>query len=199
MIKTRRNIPEREAVSILKEIINGYRGVNRFGIVHRDLKPANIFFNEGKVKIADFGFAIKNSDLKKASNYNVGSPVYMPLEALNDNVYSSKSDIWAIGVIFYEMLTGHTPWKAKTEADLKRQIKAISIKSLIPTNISRNSADFLTKSLQLNSTMRMSTDEMVNFFDKNSETTTESLTSSNMRTNNLFRTRAISQDREERA
>lgn len=101
-------------MSILKEIINGYRGINRFGIVHRDLKPANIFFNEGKVKIADFGFAIRNSDIKKNANYNVGSPVYMPLEALNDNQYSSKSDIWAIGVIFFEMLTGHTPWKAKT-------------------------------------------------------------------------------------
>jgi len=38
----------------------------------------------------------------------------MPLEALNDSNYSAKSDIWAIGVIFYEMLTGHTPWRAKT-------------------------------------------------------------------------------------
>ena len=141
----------------MKEIINGYRGINRFGVVHRDLKPANIFFNEGKVKIADFGFAIRNSDLKKSTNYNVGSPVYMPLEALNDNQYSSKSDIWAIGVIFFEMLTGHTPWKAKTEADLKRQIKAISIKSLIPGHISRLASDFLLKSLQLNSSLRMST------------------------------------------
>jgi len=92
----------------------------------------------------------------------------MPLEALNDNQYSSKSDIWAIGVIFYEMLTGHTPWKAKTEADLKRQIKAISIKSLIPANITRTSSDFLLKALQVNSSLRMSTDEMVSFFDKNS-------------------------------
>ena len=91
----------------------------------------------------------------------------MPLEALNDNQYSSKSDIWAIGVIFYEMLTGHTPWRAKTEADLKRQIKAISIKSLIPANISRNSSDFLLKALQVNSSLRMSPDDMVNFFDKN--------------------------------
>ena len=136
--------------------------------MHRDLKPANIFFNEGKVKIADFGFAIRNSDIRKNANYNVGSPVYMPLEALNDNQYSSKSDIWAIGVIFYEMLTGHTPWKAKTEADLKRQIKAISIKSLIPANITRTSSDFLLKALQVNSSLRMSTDEMVSFFDKNS-------------------------------
>ena len=82
----------------------------------------------------------------------------MPLEALNDNQYSSKSDIWAIGVIFYEMLTGHTPCKAKTEADLKRQIKAISIKTLIPANITRNSSDFLLKALQVNSSLRMSTD-----------------------------------------
>lgn len=88
----------------------------------------------------------------------MGSPVYMPLEALNDNLYSSKSDIWAIGVIFFEMLTGHTPWKAKTETDLKRQIKAISIKSLIPGHISRTSSDFLLKSLQPNSSLRMSSD-----------------------------------------
>lgn len=137
-------------------MINGYREINRFGVVHRDLKPANIFFNEGKVKIADFGFAIRNADLKKSSNYNVGSPVYMPLEALNDNIYSSKSDIWAIGVIFYEMLTGRTPWKAKTESDLKRQIRAVPIKTLLPTNISRMSADFLTRTLQINPSLRMS-------------------------------------------
>jgi serine/threonine protein kinase len=164
--------------------------------VHRDLKPANIFFNEGVVKIADFGFAIRNSDLKKNSSYNVGSPVYMPLEALNDNQYSAKSDIWAIGVIFFEMLTGHTPWKAKTESDLKRQIKAISIKSLIPGHLSRSSSDFLLKSLQLNQTLRMTTEEMINFFDNDSNES--SLMSTNLRTNSLFRTRAISQDREER-
>jgi serine/threonine protein kinase len=63
-----------------------------------------------------------------------------------------------LGVIFYEMLTGHTPWKAKTEADLKRQIKAISIKTLIPTNISRSSQEFLLKTLQLNVSLRMSPD-----------------------------------------
>ena len=78
--------------------------------------------------------------MKKAANYNVGSPVYMPLEALNDNLYSSKSDVWAIGVIFYEMLTGKTPWKARTETDLKRQIKALPINALLPAGISEISA-----------------------------------------------------------
>jgi serine/threonine protein kinase len=80
----------------------------------------------------------------------------MPLEALSDNIYSNKSDIWAIGVIFYEMLTGKTPWKAKTEADLKRQIKAIPIKNLIPTFVSNKSTDFLIRTLQVNQSLRMS-------------------------------------------
>lgn len=123
--------------------------------MHRDLKPANIFFSDKDVKIADFGFAVRSQELKRHSNYNVGSPVYMPLEALNDNLYSAKSDVWAIGVIFYEMLTGNTPWRAKTEADLKRQIKAISIKSILPVGISKSASAFLLKSLQLNPAARM--------------------------------------------
>lgn len=57
---------------------------------------------------------MKNTDSKKYSSYNVGSPIYMPPEALNENKYSFKSDIWALGVIYYEMLTGKTPWRAKT-------------------------------------------------------------------------------------
>lgn len=48
------------------------------GIVHRDLKPANIFMRNSEIKIADFGFAMKQNDCKKYSSYNVGSPVYMP-------------------------------------------------------------------------------------------------------------------------
>lgn len=114
LIKEHRHLSEARATELLTQIINGYKGINRFGIVHRDLKPANIFFSAKDVKIADFGFAVRSQELKKHSNYNVGSPVYMPLEALNDNIYSPKSDVWAIGVIFYEMLTGNTPWRAKT-------------------------------------------------------------------------------------
>jgi serine/threonine protein kinase len=71
----------------------------------------------------------------------------MPYEALTDNIYSFKSDIWAIGVIFYEMLTGRTPWRAKTEADLKKILKLNSIKSLLPLKISKISEEFLMKTL----------------------------------------------------
>lgn len=197
-IKARKALPEKEATDILQQVIAGYRGIHRFGIVHRDLKPANIFFSEGKVKIADFGFAIRNADLKKSTNYNVGSPVYMPLEALNDNLYSAKSDVWAIGVIFFEMLTGRTPWKAKTEAELKKQIKSVPIRSLLPPSLSRTAADFLVRALQVNPALRMSPEEMGDFFEKAQEDPHSTTAGSSLRTNYLFRTRAMSQDREER-
>jgi len=67
----------------MNQILKGYCNFQNRGIIHRDLKPANIFLKDNTIKIADFGFAMKQSDCKKYSSYNVGSPVYMPPEALN--------------------------------------------------------------------------------------------------------------------
>jgi serine/threonine protein kinase len=63
---------------MMNQIINGYNNIYNKSIIHRDLKPANIFLREKEIKIADFGFAMKCTDSKKYSSYNVGSPVYMP-------------------------------------------------------------------------------------------------------------------------
>ena len=85
----------------MKDIVSGFIEIAEKNFLHRDLKLANIFLSNGKAIIADFGFAMKSTDGKKYSSYNVGSPVYMPPEALNENKYSFKSDIWALGVIFF--------------------------------------------------------------------------------------------------
>jgi serine/threonine protein kinase len=60
-------------------------------------------------KIADFGFAIE-SENEITTKHNVGTPLYMPPEALIKNLYSPQSDIFAVGIILYEMLVGVTPW-----------------------------------------------------------------------------------------
>lgn len=101
LISSRKGMPEKEAVDFLRQVVSGTSEISSNRIIHRDLKPANILLKNNKVKIADFGFAMKSSESKKYSSYNVGSPIYMPPEALNDNKYSFKSDVWAIGVIFY--------------------------------------------------------------------------------------------------
>lgn len=131
--------------------------------MHRDLKPANIFMRGDVLKVADFGFAIRLEDVRKNSNYNVGSPLYMPPEALNQNKYSYKSDIWALGIIVFEMLTGKAPWKAKTEKELAKKILLEPIHTLIPGGVSPIFVEFLTRTLQADINLRMSPEELEGF------------------------------------
>lgn len=86
----------------MQQIIIGYLNFAKKDIIHRDLKPANILVSQNQcLKIADFGFAIKVEEAAKYSKYNVGSPLYMAPESLKKNEYTLKTDIWALGVIFF--------------------------------------------------------------------------------------------------
>lgn len=112
----------------MKQLISGYAFIHSNEIIHRDLKPANLLLtHQGDLKVADFGFGINAEEVSKPSKYNVGSPLYMAPESLRRNQYSFKTDLWAIGVIFYEMLTSQTPWRAKNEKQLLKKIEAEKI------------------------------------------------------------------------
>ena len=113
-LKKKGKVSESETKKILKDIVNGYIEISQKGFFHRDLKLANVLLNNGEAKIADFGFAKKCFSSSMKERYNVGSPLYMPPESLKNNIYSSKSDIWSIGIMAYEMLHGDTPWQCKT-------------------------------------------------------------------------------------
>lgn len=91
------------AVHIFKQLIMGFRELVNLGIIHRDLKPANILVNsKGEFKLADFGFAkyVDNYDTKLLYSI-VGSPLYMAPQILNKSKYTTKSDIWSLGFVFY--------------------------------------------------------------------------------------------------
>lgn len=104
-----------EALKTMLEISRGYLHLSERDIIHRDIKPANILLNNGTAKIADFGFArIEKSEGCK-EKYNIGTPLYMSPESLHSNYYSKKSDIWSLGIVFYEILQGRTPWDPKNE------------------------------------------------------------------------------------
>ncbi len=93
-----------------------FKELNSRKIIHRDIKPANILLSENMVKITDFGFArTVSSCMEQAGLFsNVGTPLYMCPQILNNQKFSAKCDIWSLGVIFYEMLNGHTPWTANS-------------------------------------------------------------------------------------
>lgn len=87
------------------------------------MKPANVMMKQGILKIGDFGFAKRTVSHNMKNKTSVGTPLYMSLQILKAQQYTSKADIWAIGIIFYQMLHGDTPWPASSEFELVNKIE----------------------------------------------------------------------------
>ena len=117
-------LSESKALLILMEICEGFKELYKLNIMHRDLKPANVMISDGVIKISDFSFAkvLSSGDKNEPHQHSlVGTPFYTPLQILEAREYSSKCDIWSMGVMFYQMLFGRFPfvWKALANDDLK--------------------------------------------------------------------------------
>jgi len=118
--------PPRIAALLALEICRGLEEIHAQGIVHRDLKPSNVLLGRaGEVKIADFGIAIDGTAPALTQvGHAVGTPSYMSPEQLRGARADSRSDIFAMGVVLYEMLTGQTPYQVGGERGLLDTIEA---------------------------------------------------------------------------
>ena len=102
-----------KAISIAKQVCDGLSEAHRTGVVHRDLKPSNIMIdNEGNARIMDFGIArsLKEKGITGAGMM-IGTPEYMSPEQVEGRDVDQKTDIYALGVILYEMVTGRVPFE----------------------------------------------------------------------------------------
>ncbi|KAK8853176.1 hypothetical protein IAR55_003878 [Kwoniella newhampshirensis] len=99
-------------------------GLARYQVLHRDLKPENVFLSDDFVKLGDFGLSKDMGTSAFTSTY-VGTPLYMPPEILAENRYDTKSDIWSLGCLVYEMCALHSPFStAQTQAELIAMVKS---------------------------------------------------------------------------
>ena len=113
-----RPLPLDEALDIAIQACTGLQAAHEKGIVHRDIKPANIMLTaQGQVKIMDFGLAqIGDRTRLTKSGTSIGTPAYMSPEQAQGQPTDRRTDIWSIGVLFYEMLAGKVPFSGQTEA-----------------------------------------------------------------------------------
>lgn len=113
-------LTESETIKFMSHICNGFKTLYNLKIIHRDIKPSNILLQDGNAKIADFGFARFADYESKAMGMTVGigTPLYMAPEIYKGGSYTSKCDIWSLGVMVYELLYGETPWFGKSVHNL---------------------------------------------------------------------------------
>ena len=94
----------------MEKIIRGYMVIGFNNIIHKDLKPENIFIKNNQIKIGNFEFDFYKYLKNNVKNFS--SQYYMSPQVLQNFNYSFKSDIWSLGVIYYETLFGTKPWIA---------------------------------------------------------------------------------------
>ena len=137
-IKEHHPLSNEEAVRIMGQILLAMRLAHTRGIVHRDLKPQNILLTpDGTAKVTDFGIAVAFAETSLTqTNSMLGSVHYLSPEQARGSKATVQSDIYAMGIIFYEMLTGHIPYDGDSAVTIALQHFQKPLPSVIAENSS---------------------------------------------------------------
>jgi len=137
----------KRALLIVKGVLRGLSSIHKHGITHRDLKPANILVSsDGVAKIADFGIAkLDNSDMTQIGTV-IGSPKYMSPEQCVGEVVDPRTDLFATGIILYELLTGTYCFKGNSTPSVTQKI--INVDIVPPSKVDKSIPRYLDKVLK---------------------------------------------------
>ena len=158
--KTKTHFTEEEIWNTLIQLLNGLRSLHELNILHRDLKSANVFlFKGGIVKLGDLNVS---KVTRKGMGYTqTGTPYYASPEVWKDKPYDSKSDIWSLGCVIYEMCALNPPFRAQSMEELFKKV----IRGYYPdisNKYSKDLSEILKLMIQIEVGARPSCDELLN-------------------------------------
>jgi len=167
-IRKKGKLSSKETVSVLRQVLSAIIYLHSRGIIHRDIKSQNFKIQkDGAVKMLDFGIA-KDKDTPRFTRHGfmVGTTEYMAPEQFNNEVEKS-SDIWSLGVMTYEMVTGYLPFEANNQIELRNKIyNCIYTKpEILASDIDPALLNFIEKSLKVNPRSRITAKEALLLFE----------------------------------
>ncbi|GIJ21616.1 serine/threonine-protein kinase [Micromonospora lutea] len=114
-------LPWREAVTVAAEVSSALATAHARGVVHRDVTPGNVMLTATGVKVVDFGISALVGESEKGPDGTLlGTPAYLAPERLDNGQVSPATDVYAVGLLLYRMLTGRLPWQADTTTQMLR-------------------------------------------------------------------------------
>ncbi|MFI5279383.1 MAG: protein kinase [Gemmatimonadales bacterium] len=150
-------LPVDDAIRITKEVASALDYAHRHGVVHRDIKPENILLHDGQALVADFGIALAASRSEGGTRMtetgmSLGTPHYMsPEQAMGEREITAKSDVYALGCVLYEMLTGEPPFTGPTAQAIVARVMTEEPRSItlqrrtVPPNVEAAALTALAK------------------------------------------------------
>ena len=163
VIKRLKRLDQRTAAQYMREVISAikYLHTRKPPIIHRDIKPENILLDQdGRCKLADFGWSNFDDGTKNRDTY-CGTPEYLAPEMVTKSGHDESVDIWALGVLLFEMLTGRTPFNFTGDRiQLYNNIKSLRI--VWTDDFPQLAKDLVGRILRLNPKDRISLDDMIN-------------------------------------
>ena len=156
-----RKVSTQNVVSIMKDVISATYFLHHMipPIVHRDIKPENVVLDHNMVaKLTDFGWSnYIQGDIKRTTV--CGTPVYLAPEIINNTGHDEKVDIWCIGVLMFELLTGIAPFQGEDVKTVKYNISRLKIRW--PKGMDRDAVDLISKILRYNPEERISLEQIL--------------------------------------